>query len=730
MKKTYLELLVIALATSGLLSGCWPFDDDAAPAVSTDTPPVNEAPTISLNNTTMIIAEDSDTISATRVADIVIIDDALGENSLSISGSDGDLFEIAGSELRLVAGTGLDFESNPSLNVTVEVDDPAVGSTPDDTATMSINIVDINESPTIALTNTTTTFAEDTDTSSAVRVADIVISDDALGTNTLSVSGNDSILFEIVGSEVRMLAGTGLDFETSPSLELSVEVDDMAIGSMPDDMASISISIIDINEPPTIALTNTTTTFAENSDTSSAVQVAEIVIADDVLGINTVSISGSDAGLFEIVGSELRLMAGISLDFETNPSLDVTVVIDDAAVGAMPDDTAALSISITDIDEPINFVNGQDASMVVGQANFLSDGHNQDGIVAGNSFDYVYGNAGFGNGVLYLSDYYNYRVLGFNGVPTVNNQTADFVLGQNAFTSTDAEIGAGGMDCPANSQYANNKLLLVDCSYSRATIYDPAPTMGPGAAAVVIGQANFSDAGSACTRTGLSFPEAGTLTVDGRVIIADSDNNRVMIWNSVPGASGVPADLVLGQTDFNSCDDNAPSSEPTNQNFDHPSGVWSDGEKLVVLDYYNHRALIWTSFPTSNGQAADLVLGQSDFTHNAYNDDDQDNIANVAPTARTLSFPYLGVDFNGLQLCIADNENSRVLIWDGFPDNNFEPANRVLGQADFASGVYDRGGSVAANTLDQPTGCLFIGQQLIISDTENSRFLVYEEQVP
>ena len=52
----------------------------------------------------------------------------------------------------------LDFETNPVLDVTVEVDDLAVGATPDDTAPLAITITDVNEPPTVALANTTTTF--------------------------------------------------------------------------------------------------------------------------------------------------------------------------------------------------------------------------------------------------------------------------------------------------------------------------------------------------------------------------------------------------------------------------------------------------------------------------------------------------------------------------------------------------------------------------------------------
>ncbi|MBV08403.1 MAG: hypothetical protein CMN21_04195, partial [Rubinisphaera sp.] len=63
---------------------------------------------------------------------------------------------------------------------------------------------------------------------------------------------------------------------------------------------------------------------------------------------NQLSLTGADADLFEIIGSELYLKAGVTLQFETNPALDVTVQVDDTAVGMTPDDTASLTISLTD----------------------------------------------------------------------------------------------------------------------------------------------------------------------------------------------------------------------------------------------------------------------------------------------------------------------------------------------------------------------------------------------
>ena len=148
----------------------------------------------------------------------------------------------------------LDFETNPVLDVTVEVDDAALAPDPNDTAALAINVTDVNEPPTVALANTTTTFPEDTDTTARIKVADIVVSDDALGTNVLSLSGADSALFEIDGTELYLKAGASLDFETNPVLDVTVEVDDAALPATPEDSAALAINVTDANEPPTVSL--------------------------------------------------------------------------------------------------------------------------------------------------------------------------------------------------------------------------------------------------------------------------------------------------------------------------------------------------------------------------------------------------------------------------------------------------------------------------------------------
>lgn len=104
----------------------------------------------------------------------------------------------------------------------------------------------------------------------------------------------------------------------------------------------------------------------------------------------------------------------------------------------------------------------------------------------------------------------------------------------------------------------------------------------------------------------LQFNHQGGIATDGtRLFLADSFNHRVLIWSTLPTANVAP-DLVLGQPDFTS---NTPGSGRGQMNM--PMQVSTDGRRLAVADSYNDRILIWTSFPTRNGAPADLVINGS-----------------------------------------------------------------------------------------------------------------------
>ena len=91
-----------------------------------------------------------------------------------------------------------------------------------------------------------------------------------------------------------------------------------------------------MNLSPTITLINQLPAITENSDTSLAIKIADVLISDDSVGVNSLSLSGTDAALFELIGTELYLRVGVALDAETRAALSVSVDVDDATIGSTP----------------------------------------------------------------------------------------------------------------------------------------------------------------------------------------------------------------------------------------------------------------------------------------------------------------------------------------------------------------------------------------------------------
>ena len=388
------------------------------------------------------------------------------------------------------------------------------------------------------------------------------------------------------------------------------------------------------------------------------------------------------------------------------------------------------------------FANFQAAIRVLGQADFASGGENRGQADPGaDTLKFPYGNPAVVDGVLYLPDYGNNRALGYLTVPTTDGPAADFVLGQADFVSDEESYDATGFVGPQTVHEYFGLFLVLEYSNSRILVWNTPPVTTQVPADLVIGQADFGDTDPACSATRLHYPESFTVA-DGRLIVGDTSNHRVLIWNSIPTALDTPADLVLGQASFDTCTGNDDDQDgatdgpdsATDRTLYSPTDLWSDGTRLVVSDSANNRILIWTTFPTTSFQPADLVLGQADFTHIRANDDDQDGSTDATPSTRTLDWPYM-LACNGNQLFVADGNNNRVLIWNTFPTTDFAPADVVLGQDDFTSKAYNdddqdglEDGTPSARTFYFPSGLLLHGRHLYVMDLFNNRVLVFEAQ--
>ncbi len=183
---------------------------------------------------------------------------------------------------------------------------------------------------------------------------------------------------------------------------------------------------------------------------------------------------------------------------------------------------------------------GRPADVVLGQPDFTSRGENRDGHVAGNSMRWPHALAGVGDTV-FVADAGNHRVLGWQG--NVSDRPADFVLGQpdadTAFESPYRPQGARSYRFPyAVAAGWRGELFVADTSNNRIAVFDDVlATVGPEAHGAafdrVIGQQDLDGNGenrwdrvehdTLCWPYGLSW-------CGGRLAIADSGNNRVVIW--------------------------------------------------------------------------------------------------------------------------------------------------------------------------------------------------------
>jgi hypothetical protein len=171
--------------------------------------------------------------------------------------------------------------------------------------------------------------------------------------------------------------------------------------------------------------------------------------------------------------------------------------------------------------------------------------------------------------------------------------------------------------------------------------------------------------------------------------VCDTGNNRVLVFNTVPVANGASANVVIGQANMTS----AVASNAAG-GMHGPTAVCVAGSALLVADTSNHRVLVFSTVPTADGTAANLVIGQDNF------DESFPNGGATAASDSTLLAPT-GVAYHAASgsIAIADTLNHRVLIFGVLPVANGASATNVFGQPGYASGLPNNGG-ISARAAD------------------------------
>lgn len=180
----------------------------------------------------------------------------------------------------------------------------------------------LNRAPTaIVLQNVIGTLAENSNTASPLKVADIAISDDAMGTNTITLTGADAANFEVItvngASALYLKANTPLDYETKTGYDITVNVIDSTLVSSTPATTAFHLSVGNADETTPSAVTQIHITQA--SGIQGGVLDAGDAVTIEVQMSQAVAIAGAGPTLAMNIGGQVAqaTYSGISQDGKT-----------------------------------------------------------------------------------------------------------------------------------------------------------------------------------------------------------------------------------------------------------------------------------------------------------------------------------------------------------------------------------------------------------------------------
>lgn len=183
--------------------------------------------------------------------------------------------------------------------------------------------------------------------------------------------------------------------------------------------------------------------------------------------------------------------------------------------------------------------NGQPADQVLGQDSFTCRDENAGAAVSSRSMRWPHMAVGWRGG-LAVADAGNNRVMIWTALPVTNGQPADAVLGQGAMQDCDLNRAAYypsslAMNMPYALAVLGDRLVVGDTANSRLLGFADG-TMASHAESLT-GQPDFASKGDnrwgLATRDSLCWPY-GLSARGTTVAVADSGNNRVLIWDAAP----------------------------------------------------------------------------------------------------------------------------------------------------------------------------------------------------
>jgi hypothetical protein len=275
---------------------------------------------------------------------------------------------------------------------------------------------------------------------------------------------------------------------------------------------------------------------------------------------------------------------------------------------------------------------------------------------------------------------------------SVRPTSADAVLGQSSVSTGTANglgVSAGGLNDPRRMTIAGTKLLVADRGNHRVVIYSSLTATSPSA---VLGQSDLTSTTDNTPPSGGLFSDPVSVWTDGtKIVVTSKAQNRVMIWNNFPTGDGVAPDVIIGQSN----DTNATSGAGLDQ-LSSPEHAFITGTKLVVVDGGNSRILIFNSLPGATGTAADVTIGIGS--------------GNAPDSFNTPTYACMVSN----ALFVADSANNRIQIFNSIPTVSNASANLSL---------------TLGNSAANPTSIATLGEKLLVYDENKSR-TVFWNKIP
>ncbi len=274
------------------------------------------------------------------------------------------------------------------------------------------------------------------------------------------------------------------------------------------------------------------------------------------------------------------------------------------------------------------------------------------------------------DGRFVVADAWHHRLLVWDDVASAASRSAasvPVVLGQpDGIDGVDEGCGPQRFYWPFGVAMVDGVFWVADTGNRRVLGWSGGLPEPGVAADVVLGQPDLTSRGEnrddAVAADSLRWPHAIAASGD-LLFVADAGNHRVLGWRGEI-AGDRPADVVVGQPDFTSSFE-SPYRPQGNRSFRFPYSLASapDG-RLFVGDTSNNRigvidapAATFDAEPT--GAGVDRMLGQSSFDGNGENRWDR-------VEHDSLCWPY-GLSYHehadGGRLAVADSGNNRVTIW-------------------------------------------------------------------